>query len=189
MLGADALGSQALGQSQRFTPWVPVVSPVIIYVYVTEPREPRLIKGDYDMIPASVHSGHEIQFNNVADWANANLVGNAEAATPHTRMFRQSNFPTGIVREAGIALIRFCIAGPGNARLASWYYDTNNVPVWSYDYFETSTVSPYNPQNIAGDITAKFNAALQAPNYIQFIPQVKGTGKLHMARLEIDWVI
>jgi hypothetical protein len=179
MPGFDALGRLAIGQYHPVPPWIPVISP----------EEPRLIKVDYDMIPASVHFGHGINFNDVADWTNINSVGDAEAATCHTRMFRQSNFPVGTVREAGIVLIRFCIAGPGNARLASWYYDENNAPVWTDDYYETSTASPYNPQNLAGDITTKFNTALQAPNYIQFIPQVKGTGRLHMARLEVDWKV
>lgn len=148
-----------------------------------------MIKVDYDMIPASVHSGDEISFNNVADWADVNTVGNAVAAKCHTRLFYPNNYPVGVLREARSAVIRFVINGPGNARLKSWYYDTNGQPVFNTNYWETATTAPYGPQNLGASIGTQFNAALQSPDYIQFLPQVKGTGKLHMARLEIDWKV
>lgn len=133
------------------------------------------------------------RWSNVADWSNLSQVHPAAAAAS---AYSLPLWPNGLSLANNVQC-HMMLASPGYARLASFHtpYDLTTTPPtnlgtqWDRDWgFEWGFSSGTN--NLTYDVTNKWNAIVNAdPNWQhQIMVEVKGTGILYMARLEISYV-
>lgn len=135
-----------------------------------------------DLIAVAGTQADAVAFS-VPDWTQVCHIGTHTGFTSHTQSLYNGPISQIIFR----AVVGGTTTGAmvPQVRVTSLYYDANNNQVWNKTYPAVVKRDAYNPDNVTAFILPQAQVDLTAAGYCYFVPEVKGTGYLYMARLEV----
>lgn len=140
------------------------------------------IRVDYDLFPPRLKEAEAISFN-VSDWTKIVELPDMTAFTAHSREL--SNGATVNAAYCEFALQN--VSGNSEARIIGMNY-VNGVQTWYTNWGSVVHNTGNNIQLLAQDFTSGLAAVLAAaPNYVYLMAQVKGNGKIYLARPKLTW--